>query len=291
MKAANGGMLHSLFDYSHPHLLGGNPHRPTRSSPRMPTTTSPHRQPQPQPSGEDAPQPRGTHGSFSNQGNSRRGDTGHGVNATDVSGSSLGGQGGRGHGRASSRKKALGRRFPRSLVVHGTADATVPFSQTAAVGAALKTLGVPTVVRYDPGGETRGAREKDVRRLGMSLEKAWTAVRRSCLCLSMYFVPHLVSPHYIDASSWFYLSPLVTLTRRTRLLSLNSLPYIGDHFGVVGQLMFSEQSLVETAISHFTSQQAKHDARQERAKDDTGTDTGMIHVTPRPRNPQPHSRL
>lgn len=63
--------------------------------------------------------------------------------------------GGEGHGpgRASGRVRALGRRLPRSLVVHGTADATVPFSQTAAVAAALKTLGVPTVVRYDPGGE------------------------------------------------------------------------------------------------------------------------------------------
>lgn len=49
--------------------------------------------------------------------------------------------------------RRLARRLPRSLVVHGMADATVPFSQTAAVAAALKALGVPTTVRFEPGGE------------------------------------------------------------------------------------------------------------------------------------------
>ncbi|CAN0456112.1 unnamed protein product, partial [Hapterophycus canaliculatus] len=49
-------------------------------------------------------------------------------------------------------RRALGRRLPRTLLVHGTADATVPFSQTAAAAAALRTLGVPTVVRFVPGG-------------------------------------------------------------------------------------------------------------------------------------------
>ena len=48
--------------------------------------------------------------------------------------------------------RRLGRRLPRCLVVHGMADATVPFVQTATVGAALKALGVPTIVRFEPGG-------------------------------------------------------------------------------------------------------------------------------------------
>lgn len=56
---------------------------------------------------------------------------------------------------------------------------------------------------------------------------------------------------------------------------------------MVGQLMFNKRSLVETAISHFTSQQAKDDARQERVRDDKGTN----HVPRRPRHPQPHPRL
>lgn len=68
--------------------------------------------------------------------------------------------------------------------------------------------------------------------------------------------------------------------------------YVGDHFGMVGQLMFTRQSVVETAISQFTSQQAKDDARQERAKDEDRHDTGTTLATmPPPPPPQPHSRL
>ena len=69
--------------------------------------------------------------------------------------------------------------------------------------------------------------------------------------------------------------------------------YVGDHFGMVGQLMFTRQSLVETAISQFTSQQAKDDARQERGKDeDRRHDRGTTLATiPPPPPPQPHSRL
>lgn len=152
MKASHGGMLHTLFDYSHPVLLGGKTH-PHRS--RSPGGTS-------------------SISTNSTAASSSRGDGGDGDgdvdgdSATAVSTcSSLRGegrQGGQGHGRHSSRgmatRRALGRRLPRCLVVHGTADATVPFSQTAAVAAALKTLGVPTVVRYDPGGETHKETER-----------------------------------------------------------------------------------------------------------------------------------
>lgn len=42
-------------------------------------------------------------------------------------------------------------------------------------------------------------------------------------------------------------------------------PSPGDHFGMVGQLMFSKNSVVEAAMSQFTSQQAKNDARKARA--------------------------
>lgn len=167
MKASNGGVLHTLFDYSHPHLLGCSPRRPTSSRSRTPLAPTTPRHPQPQ----EEPQPNGYYSpvghsrkpsdTFSKQGTSPRGDGGDSSDtASGVSGSSLGGQGGHGHGRDSRRARALGRRLPRTLVVHGTADATVPFSQTAAVGAALRTLGVPTVVRYDQGGERE--READI---------------------------------------------------------------------------------------------------------------------------------
>eukprot|EP00752_Nemacystus_decipiens_P010065 g8969.t1 len=189
MKASHGGMLHTLFDYSHPHLLSGKAHRAHGLS-------------------------RGIslqQGTFTSS--ARTGDEGDGDVSSAVSGNSYSGEGGlRGHGSAFSRGRALGRRLPRCLVVHGTADATVPFSQTAAVGAALITLGVPTLVRYDLG---------------------------------------------------------------------------GDHFGMVGQLMFTKQSLVETAISQFTSQQAKDDAVQQRSKDDAGA----THTSPPPSSPELHSRL
>lgn len=135
-------MLHTLFDYSHPRLLGGKDH--SHHSPRIRS-----------PGG--TPPKQGAIISSRGDGGDGDGDGDGDIDAVAVTGSSLGWEGGHGHGRASNRvtvtRRALGRRLPRCLVVHGTADATVPFSQTAAVGAALKTLGVPTVVRYDQGGE------------------------------------------------------------------------------------------------------------------------------------------
>lgn len=126
MKASNGGMLHTLFDYSHPHLLGGKPPG-TPANSRSRTRLG-------------ASSKQGT----SLQSSASAGGEGDNGDAASMSGVSIGGQGCR---------RALGSRLPRTLVMHGTADATVPFSQTAAVGAALRTLGVPTIVRYDPGGE------------------------------------------------------------------------------------------------------------------------------------------
>lgn len=145
MKASHGGMLHTLFDYSHPVLLGGKTH-PHRS--RSPGGTS-------------------SISTNSTAASSSRGDGGDGDGDGDVDGDSATTavsctiSSSRGDGRQGmATRGALGRRLPRCLVVHGTADATVPFSQTAAVAAALKTLGVPTVVRYDPGGEMHKESER-----------------------------------------------------------------------------------------------------------------------------------
>lgn len=143
MKAANGGMLHTLCDYSHPHLLGGLPHRRYGSWPRTRLTRPPTlRQPQTQPTRRDEPHAP----------SALRNHELQGAASFAVSSSSHHNSGSLGRDRRTLRR-ALGRRLPRCLVVHGTADATVPFSQTAAVASALRVLGVPTTVRFDPGGE------------------------------------------------------------------------------------------------------------------------------------------
>lgn len=53
--------------------------------------------------------------------------------------------------------RGLGWRLPRSLLMHGTADTTVPFFQTTTMAAALRALSVPTTVHLKPGGEDTDA--------------------------------------------------------------------------------------------------------------------------------------
>ncbi|CAM9266415.1 unnamed protein product [Scytosiphon promiscuus] len=208
MKPSNGGVLHTLFDYSHTHLLGRHPHRSRHSRPHMPLTPSPQlfnqQQQQHHEPDRNAIEEEGTSSTtysergaspgsiHKNDGSSNRACLAGG--AGSFSGRSS--RGGRGEAPAAAAtegyrsRRAVGQRLPRTLLVHGTADATVPFSQTAAAATALRSLGVPTAVRF-----VRG----------------------------------------------------------------------GDHFGTVGQLMFSKNSVVEAAISRFTSQQAKDEACQARA--------------------------
>ncbi|CAM9204143.1 unnamed protein product [Ectocarpus sp. 12 AP-2014] len=199
MKAANGGRLHTLFDYSHQCFLGTGSHRATRTWSRPPLATSSgpsqhqqqHQHPRAQPpaKGEEpstcSPRDTQPRGDILMSGGGHR----DGGSSSAGNGPVALGTGGGGVPEAGDRGRGLGRRLPRVLVMHGTSDATVPFSQTAAVAAALRALGVPTVVRFEQG---------------------------------------------------------------------------GDHFGMVGQVMFGQGSLVETAISQFTSNQAKEDARKER---------------------------
>lgn len=148
MKAANGGMLHTLFDYSHPHLLGGLPNRRKhRFKPRSPLAPpppalrQPHAQRRDEPHAPSALRDPGVEGAadLAVSGSSHH-DGGSSREDEDMR-------------RRGSLRRTLGRRLPRCLVMHGTADATVPFSQTAAVASALRVLGVPTTVRFDPGGE------------------------------------------------------------------------------------------------------------------------------------------
>ncbi|CAM9496361.1 unnamed protein product [Ectocarpus fasciculatus] len=197
MKAANGGRLHTLFDYSHQRFLGTGPRGTKRTWSRPPLAPSSgpsqHQQPRTQPpaKGQDtstfSPQDTQARGDVTMSGRDHR--NGGIALASKGTGPVALGAGGGGVPEAEDRRRGLGRRMPRVLVMHGTSDATVPFSQTASVATALRALGVPTVVRFEQG---------------------------------------------------------------------------GDHFGMVGQLMFGQGSLVETAISQFTSNQAKDDARQER---------------------------
>eukprot|EP00904_Undaria_pinnatifida_P006577 jgi/Undpi1/3049/HiC_scaffold_15.g06425.m1 len=242
MKAANGGVLHVLLDHSHPRLLGGKPSQKSIPSSRPAAKQSPpdlrRRLSVPKQSSENGPAesdgaPHVTTGvrrplsvttsagtnppelgvaprEFPGSAESYQVESGNTPN-NSLGNNSLGG--GDGVGLVGSRGsrageglvgslgggnggplpgvggRRLGRRLPRCLVVHGMADATVPFVQTATVGAALKALGVPTIVRFEPG---------------------------------------------------------------------------GDHVGMVGQLMFSKNSTVESALLRFTSPAAAEDARIER---------------------------
>lgn len=129
MKAANGGLLHELFDYSHPFLLGGKSRQPAKASSLAPSSLPP-RSPDSEP-----PATGSTVGGIAPD--ARVPQTIDRGRSAEVHG-----EGGR----------WLGRLLPRCLLMHGMADATVPFAQTAAVAAALKALGVPTIVRFIPGG-------------------------------------------------------------------------------------------------------------------------------------------
>lgn len=162
MKAANGGRLHTLFDYSHQCFLGTGSRRAkqTWSRPPLAPSSGPsqHQQPRAQ-----APAKGEEPLTYSPRDTQPRGDVVMSGGGHRDGGSSLAGKGpvalgagGGGVPEAGDRGRGLGRRLPRVLVMHGTSDATVPFSQTAAVAAALRALGVPTVVRFEQGGETNG---------------------------------------------------------------------------------------------------------------------------------------
>lgn len=140
MKPANGGVLHALFDHSHPRLLGGKPSHKSIPSSRPAAKNAP-------------PDPRRTV-SVAESAENYPAESG-GVPSTNKppGGGADGGTSGDGSALLGLGGRRLGLRLPRSLVVHGTADATVPFVQTATVGAALKALGVPTIVRFEPGGK------------------------------------------------------------------------------------------------------------------------------------------
>lgn len=138
MKAANGGLLYTLFDHSHPLLIGGKSAQLASSSCRVPMMTM-----------------NGTRQSSHLARSSSEDVEGEPVASRYVPGTSVTGGmltlGGDGSVQAEGGRH-LGKWLPRSLVIHGMADATVPFTQTAAIAAALKALGVPTTIRFEPGG-------------------------------------------------------------------------------------------------------------------------------------------
>lgn len=52
-------------------------------------------------------------------------------------------------------RRDLGRFLPRTLLLHGTGDGTVPFVQSSEVAAALEAIGVPTSTFFPDGGTLR----------------------------------------------------------------------------------------------------------------------------------------
>lgn len=162
MKAANGGRLHTLFDYSHQCFLGTRSRRAERTWSRPPLAPS-SGPPQYQQARTEPPSKGEEPSMFSPRDTQTGGDVVMSNRGHRDGGSSLEGQapialgaGGEGVPGAGDSRRGLGRRLPRVLVMHGTSDATVPFSQTAAVATALRALGVPTVVRFELGGEMNG---------------------------------------------------------------------------------------------------------------------------------------
>lgn len=139
MKAANGGVLYTLFNYSHPHLLGG------RTSKRKAPIAAGTLEPSVPPSRTQETSQRHCATAEEKDGV---------VNATETpptAETAADGDGVRG-----SATKPLS--LPRTLVVHGTADATVPFAQSAELAAVLKAHGVPTVSLFEHGGKLAALR-------------------------------------------------------------------------------------------------------------------------------------
>lgn len=130
MKASNGGHLHTLLDYSHPFLLGG---QPTRSPPF--TTLDAQRRPQ-----DNTETSNASADDTASGGQGRKRDDGN-------SGSSRN-SGREPAGSIGEGKVWLARRLPRTFLWHGTADATVPFSQSTKLAATLRAIGVPTTTYF-----------------------------------------------------------------------------------------------------------------------------------------------
>ncbi|CAM9434541.1 unnamed protein product [Sphacelaria rigidula] len=152
LKASHGGHPHHFFEYSHPFLLGG---QPTSASP----TPNSVEQKRPERGKTDNAQELRVAESDSRNG------TGTEPSNSDTKGkaSNVGwGNSGDDASEAGGRKSTefvpeektwLGRRLPRTFLWHGTADATVPFSQTSEFAAALRAIGVPTTTHFAPGGD------------------------------------------------------------------------------------------------------------------------------------------
>lgn len=203
MKASNGGHLHTLFDYSHPFLLGG---RPTRSPP--PTTLA--AQVESKQNTEATKLISAVADSISGirqngdidsalPGDPASGDKGY----KRADGSSSGNSGCEPAELVGGGKVRLGRRLPRTFLWHGTADATVPFSQSTELAATLRRIGVPTTTYFAPGGvyvclvcricvvfhPTLGGINDDTRRT------ANTAQSRAYIRMMVRLYPHLLRQH------------------------------------------------------------------------------------------------
>lgn len=122
MKAANGGRVQRLLDYSHPRLLAA----------MQPPCRATKQRCQEHDAQAESFQATGEDGISDH-------DADPNVNAD------------RGEG-IPTRNQWIGQCLPRTLLVHGTADTTVPFSQSVEAAASLRVSGVQIITRFEVGG-------------------------------------------------------------------------------------------------------------------------------------------
>lgn len=131
MKAANGGGLQAFPHFSYRQMLSGE------AATKRPAE----------------PERTGNEGVGDRSPSEATGDaTSHKLGSIASAGAATPSGGGNGEAQDSWSKTGLGRHLPRTLLVHGTADTTVPFSQSTDVAAALKAAGVPTTTYFEPEG-------------------------------------------------------------------------------------------------------------------------------------------
>lgn len=148
MKASHGGLVHTLFEYSLPCILGGKPRRPPVPS------MSPHDN-VPLGSAEDTPP-----GSDVSRSDALEKELEESTTAAVKALQGISDDGQNGADAADDGKGNLARddrlrlrlKLPRMLLWHGTADATVPFSQTTEAAAVLRAIGVDITTCFAYGG-------------------------------------------------------------------------------------------------------------------------------------------
>lgn len=91
-------------------------------------------------------------------------------------------------------------------------------------------------------------------------------ITSSCHHITISSYHHVITSSYhhiiISSSSYHH----IIICHHGRVPTALLLSVAGDHFGMVGQIMFTKESDVEVALSQFTSGEAAQRARQERSE-------------------------